>query len=196
MSLRVMRLLLLALLSSLAGLAWAEPAANSPEFRVPVIFTGGHETDPRDKGRPVVLVAAALNVPSEVFRKAFSNVKPAPAGQQPEPGQVDKNKEALLRVLAPYGVTNDRLDAVSNYYRYNRSRGEMWRTVPAEAFATVNNGVITGFTITNPGSGYSSPPTISLKGRADPHATVSLAFDADFSKNGSIKEIVVAAPGH
>jgi hypothetical protein len=140
-----------------------------------------------------VLIAAALKVPPEVFRQAFSNVKPAPAGQQPEPDQVRKNKETLLRSLAPYGITNDRLDTVSNYYRYNRSRGEMWRTAPATAYATVSNGVVVGFTITNSGSGYSSPPTITLKGMVDPHAIASLSFDTEFSKNGSIKEIAMDA---
>lgn len=193
-----MQLLLLAVFFSLPCLAWAEPAADSdtPVTKVPVLFTGGHETDPRDKGRPVVLIAAALNVPPEVFRQAFSNVKPAPAGQQPEPGQVNKNKEVLLHSLAPYGITNDRLDTVSNYYRYNRSRGEMWRAVPATAYATVSKGVVTGFTITNPGSGYSTPPTISLKGMADPQVTASLSFGTEFSKNGSIKEIAMASQSH
>jgi hypothetical protein len=28
--------------------------------RVPVVFSGGHGTDPQDGGRPVVLIAAAL----------------------------------------------------------------------------------------------------------------------------------------
>ena len=48
--------------------------------RVPVNFSGGHETDPRDHGRSVVLVASALGVTSEVFRAAFSNVHPAGPG--------------------------------------------------------------------------------------------------------------------
>src|SRR5205823_915861 len=117
-------------------------AAGAGETRVAVRFTGGHETDPQDHGRPVALIAAALGVPAEVFRAAFRNVRPAPAGQEPEPGQVRQNKEALLRALGPYGVTNERLDTVSNYYRYNRSRGEMWPTAPATADATVRNGVV------------------------------------------------------
>src|SRR5438552_11396179 len=60
--------------------------------RVPVVFSGGHETDLRDGGRPVVLIAAALGVTPEVFREAFSHVRPAPAGREPEPGQVRQNK--------------------------------------------------------------------------------------------------------
>jgi hypothetical protein len=102
--------------------------------RVPVVFSGGYETVPRDRGRPVVLIAAALGVPSDVFRKAFSRVRPAPAGTRPDPQQVRKNKEVLLKALGPYGVTNDRLDEVSNYYRYVRSRGELWPTKPATGF--------------------------------------------------------------
>ena len=96
-----------------------------------------------------------------------------------------------MEALGPYGVTNDRLDTVSNYYRYNRSRGEMWRTTPAAAIATIRNGVITGFTITNPGSGYSSPPEVSVPGRADLKIKVKLSYGTDFKTNGSIQEITV-----
>jgi len=156
--------------------------------RTPVTFTGGFDTDPRDGGRPVALIAAALNVPAEVFRKAFSAVRPAPAGQEPEPEQVRRDKQALMSALGPYGVTNELLDKVSNYYRYSRSQGEMWRHTPATAYATVRNGVVT-FTIANPGSGYSSPPKVTIAGMADLKVTASLSFAADFSKNGSIKEI-------
>ena len=35
--------------------------------------------------RPVVLIAAALGVSSDVFREAFSHVRPAPAGTRPDP---------------------------------------------------------------------------------------------------------------
>jgi len=91
-----------------AGLG-AVPATGA-ETRVPVTFTGGYDTDRRDGGRPVVLIAAALGVPTDTFRRAFSGVTPARNGP-PEPGQVHRNKEALLSVLSPYGITNDRLDA-------------------------------------------------------------------------------------
>jgi hypothetical protein len=191
-----MRLLLLALLFSLPGLAWAQTVAAPPVTKVPVIFTGGYETDPHDRGRPIVLIAAALKVTPEVFRQAFSGVHPAQRDGGPTPDEARANKRVLMDALSPYGVTDERLNEVSNYYRYRRDKGEMWKTVTATAYATVSNGVVTGFTITNPGSGYSSPPTISLKGMADPHATASVSFDADFSKNGSIKEIALSAPGH
>jgi hypothetical protein len=163
---------------------------EDPSHRA-VTFTGGYETDPVDHGRPVVLIAAALKVPSEVFRKAFSNVKPAGPGQEPEPAQVRLNKQTLMRSLGPYGITDERLNEVSNYYRYSSSKGEMWRNTPATAYATVRDGVVTGFTMTNPGSGYSSPPKISVAGMPDVAATATLSFGTDFKTNGSIKEITL-----
>jgi hypothetical protein len=68
--------------------------ASSPEgeTRVDVTFSGGHNTVGEDRGRPVVLIAAALNVPDQVFREAFKKVKPAPAGEQPQEAQVWLNK--------------------------------------------------------------------------------------------------------
>jgi len=62
------------------------------ETQVAVVFSSGYETVPVDHGRPVVLIAAALNVPPEIFRDAFSSVTPAPAGEAPDPGQVRLNK--------------------------------------------------------------------------------------------------------
>ncbi len=96
--------------------------SHSAETQAPLLFSGGYETDPG--GRPVVLIAGALGVSPEVFREAFSGVRPARGGETPKPEQVRKNKAALLRVLAKYGVTNERLDEVSDYYRYNPRRGE------------------------------------------------------------------------
>jgi len=169
----------------------AQPGAQKDQdpSHLAVTFIGGYETDPQDHGRPVVLIAAALNVPSEVFRKAFSNVKPAGPGQEPEPAQVRLNKQTVMRSLGPYGVTDDRLNEVSNFYRYSKSKGEMWRNTAAVAYATVHDGVVTGFTITNPGSGYSSPPKIAVAGMPDVAATATLSHGTDFKTNGSIKEI-------
>jgi hypothetical protein len=193
-----MKLSLLALLAGLPCAALAQTTTNQPtstalggESRVALTFTGGYDTDPRDRGRPVILIAAALHVPSDVFRQAFSNVKPAPAGQQPDPDQVRKNKQTLMASLGPYGVTDDRLNTVSNYYRYNRSRGEMWRATPAAGYAAVRNGVVTGITITDPGSGYSSPPSLSVPSMTNVTLTATLSFSTDFAKNGSIKEIQI-----
>ncbi len=177
--------------------AAARPAAvlklADGSLRVRVIFTGGYETDPRDGGRPVVLIAAALGVPTDVFRKAFSGVTPAAAGEEPAPGQVRRNKAALLKVLEPYGITNDQLDTVSNQYRYAGSKGEMWPTTPAVATARVVDGMVKSFTITGAGSGYSSPPQVSVEGMPDVKADASLDFGSDFKTNGSVKAIALKA---
>src|SRR3954469_9408986 len=97
--------------------------ANAVESKVPVIFSVGHETDPRDHGRPVVLIAAALKVRPEVFRQAFSGVTPA-RGRRPTGDEQRRNKDALLKVLAPYHVSNERLNEVSDYYRYQPQKGQ------------------------------------------------------------------------
>src|SRR5690348_5443743 len=112
---------------------------RAAEMKVPVTFSGGHETDPRDHGRPVVLIAAALKVKPEVFRKAFSGVTPA-RGRRPSGDEQRRNKEALLKVLGPYNVTNERLDEVSDYYRYRPEKGELWPTKPAKAEAIIEDG--------------------------------------------------------
>jgi hypothetical protein len=161
------------------------------ERRLPVVFTGGYETDPRDHGRPVALIAGALGVQAEVFRTAFSGVTPARQGERPEPGQVRRNKEALLRVLGPYGVTNERLDAVSDYYRYRPGSGEWWPTAPAAAYATVRNGVVTGVTVTSGGSGYSSAPVASVVGLEGVRLRVRLGFGQSLERNGSVVAITI-----
>ena len=69
-----------------------QPSANLPpssppvavaDGQVPLAFAGGHDTDRRDGGRPVALVAAALGVPDQVFRDAFTHVTPAGPGREP-----------------------------------------------------------------------------------------------------------------
>jgi hypothetical protein len=166
-------------------------AKADPSLGVSVTLTGGFDTDPRDHGRPVILVASALNVTPEVFREAFSHVTPASGGREPEEAQVKLNKQALMQRLSPLGVTDDRLNEVSNMYRYSASRGQMWRHTPAVVYATVKNGVVTGFTIADAGAGYSSPPKISIAGMENVNATAALSFATDFAKNGSIKEISI-----
>ena len=155
-----------------------------------VIFTGGYETDPRDHGRPVALIAAALGVKPEVFRQAFSNVKPARGGD-PTPAQARANKEVLMAALGKYGITNDRLDNVSNYYRYQPERGGLWKHTPATAKAIIKEGTVTGLQITNAGSGYMTPPTVTIAGHEDVKVKVALEFSQDFWKNGSIKSLKI-----
>jgi hypothetical protein len=189
-----MPLLFLVFFGCFSSYCLAQPAPNGEVTQVPLVFSGGHDTDPRDHGRPVILVAGALKVPPDVFRQAFSKVHPAPLDRGPTPDEARQNKKALMDVLAPYGVTNERLDEVSNHYRYRRSMGEMWPTSDATAVAYVSNGVVTGFKITNPGSGYSSPPTVSLKDMPDVHLVAALSFDSEFDKNGAVSAVSLTAP--
>jgi hypothetical protein len=98
-----------------------------------------------------------------------------------------------MAALGPYGVTDDRLNEVSNYYRYRRESGELWRHAPAAGYATIDHGKVTGVTITDPGSGYSSPPVVTITGMDGVQLTAQLHFDTDFQKNGSIGKIVVGA---
>ena len=83
---------------------------------VPLVFSGGHEIGRNDFGRPVPLIAAALGVTPDQFREAFRGVTPA-KGRGPTGAEAQKNKAVLMKVLGPLGVTNERLDEVSDYYR-------------------------------------------------------------------------------
>lgn len=155
-----------------------------------VIFTGGYETDPRDHGRPVSLIAAALGVKAEVFRQAFRNVNPARGGD-PSPAHARANKKVLMDALSKYGITNDRLDAVSNYYRYQPERSELWKHVPASAKAIIQDGNVTGFKIINPGSGYTTAPLVTIAGHEGVQVKAALEFSKNFKSNGSIKSLTI-----
>ncbi len=174
----------------LAGCSAASPnqvtATTAPG--VSVSITGGLETDPVDNGRPVVLIAAALGVPTEVFREAFSGVTPSTDGE-PTGAEAQANKAVLLAVLGPYGISNERLDTVSNEYRYQAAAGELWPHTDASAIATVVDGVVTGIEIVSAGSGYTSPPAITLS--TGQTATAELAYGTDFATNGSIAAITL-----
>jgi len=164
--------------------------------RVQLAFLGGYDTDPRDHGRPVALVAAALGVPPQVFRDAFSHVHPAPAGQQPTQDEVHDNKRQLLSRLAKYGVTNERLDEVSNYYRYRPQNGEMWRHVDAAGYVLVKDGKIIKVTITEPGAGYTTAPKVVIQGVAlCVYPLATLSFGTDLARNGSVLTVVGSPVG-
>lgn len=165
---------------------------NSVITRLPVVISGGHDTDPRDKGRPVVLVAGALGVTPEVFRDAFSGVKPVAPGSQPDQARAQQNKAVLLAALAPYGITNGQLDAVSDYYRYQPRSGTLWPTRAAVITATVTAGTVTSFEVTDGGAGYSSPPAISVPGAACGPVAVNLSFSRDLAKNGAIESVTLS----
>jgi hypothetical protein len=168
--------------------ASAPPREAAPK-KVLVTFTGGHETDPRDKGRPVLLIANTLGVTPEVFREAFSRVQPAPAGTRPTPERERRNKAVLLAALKPYGVTNERLDEVSDYYRYRPGSGELWPTQEAVAYAMVKDGEVLSFHIEQGGSGYSSAPIVTVTGAKQPFVA-QLGFGKDFDSNGAVTAIV------
>lgn len=155
---------------------------------VPVIFTGGHDIGPNDHGRPCVLIAAALGVETDVFREAFSGVTPA-KGRGPSGDEARKNKEALLKVLGPHGVTNERLDEVSDFYRYRPQNVELWKHREAQAHAIVEHGKVIKVVVIDPGFGYSTPPQVTVKGYPDAEFTVTLKLDKDLQKNGSISRI-------
>jgi hypothetical protein len=161
------------------------------ETKVPLTISGGHETDPKDHGRPVVLVAGALGVKPEVFREAFSGVTPA-RDRPPTGEEARRNKEALMNVLKPYDVTNDRLDEVSNYYRYQPQKGELWTTTAAEGYAVIEDGKIKKIVVTKPGAGYSSPPKVTVKGFEKVPLVAKVEYVKDLKKNGAIKSIEIA----
>ena len=160
--------------------------------RIEVTLEGGHQTDPRDHGRPVNLVAGALHVPPSVFREAFSHVRPSPGGETPGADRVRSNKDALLSRLSRYGVSNDRLDEVSNYYRYRPQEGEMWPTREAHVFALVKKGAIVGFEVKDGGCGYTTAPEITVPGVPNLHLTAQISYSQAFEKNGQITAITSA----
>lgn len=168
------------MLSSATGLA--------AETKVPVTFSGGHDIGEKDYGRPVVLIAAGLGVSPDVFREAFSGVTPA-RGRGPSKDEAQKNKAALLKVLAPHGVTNDRLDEVSDYYRFQPQRGELWPTTSAKAHAIVENGKIKRIVVEEPGAGYCSTPEVKVKGFPKAELKVKLGFGKELKKNGRIDAV-------
>ena len=177
---------------ALAGsAAFAQPAvAAKGVTKVPVVFSGGHDTDPRDHGRPVVLIAAALGVTSDVFREAFSHVHPAgPGSGGPTREEAQANKRALMSALGKFGVTNERLDEVSNFYRYPPGRGNLWKVTPAVANALVKDGVVTGYEIVSGGAGYSSAPTVSVPNAKGLAPKVEIAFGNDLKTNGAVSAI-------
>jgi hypothetical protein len=187
-------LLFASLLTVSPRLATAKDEPAKDVTRVPVVSFEAHDTDPRDWGRPVILVAAALGVTPEVFREAFSQVRPAPAGTKPSRQQERANKAVLLKALGKYGVTNDRLDTVSDYYRYVRSRGELWTHRPAVAVALVRDGAVVGYEVKDAGADYSSPPKVTVPIVKSAPPEIQLSFGKTLETNGSITSITVPSP--
>jgi hypothetical protein len=165
--------------------------AQAAETKVPVSFSGGHDIAKNDYGRPITLMAAALHVKPEEFRRAFSGVRPA-HGRGPTREEARRNKEALMKVLKPLGVTNERMDEVANYYRFRPQEGELWPTKPAKAHALVEDGKIKKVVVTEPGSGYNSPPKVSVKGFEKVQLEAKVKFTTELKKNGGIESIDLA----
>jgi hypothetical protein len=161
--------------------------------RVPVVFSGGHEAVDVDRGRPVVLIAAALGVKPEVFREAFSGVRPAGPGRGgPTDAEARSNKAVLLQALGKHGVTNERLDQVSDFYRYPPGPGGLWKVKTARAKALVKDGAVIGYELTDGGAGYSSPPTVSVPGVKAATAKVTLSFGKVLARNGAVSAITLS----
>lgn len=178
------------ILGGLAMFLMTTGAALAEETQVPVTFSGGHDIGRGDFGRPVNLIAAALGVKPDVFREAFSGVTPA-KGRGPSGEEARRNKDALMKVLKPHGITNDRLDEVSNYYRFRPQNGELWPTTAAKAHAVVEGGKIKKIVITEPGSGYCTSPTATVQGMNTP-LKVTVKYSKELKKNGGIDAIEVA----
>ncbi len=162
----------------------------SPQPKGNVVIDQGHQTDPRDGGRPVKLIAAALGVEDEVFRQAFSNVQPARGGH-PTAQRARANKEVLMSALEPHGVTNDRLDEVSNWYRYRPESGELWRHREATITPVIEDGKLVSVHVDEGGAGYISTPRIRITGFEDVRLNCELAFDEDLERNGRIVSITI-----
>jgi hypothetical protein len=174
-------------------------AVEKNEKKVAVKFSGGHEIGKEDFGRPIVLMAAGLGVKPEVFREAFSGVTPA-RGRGPTGEEARRNKQALMKALAPYGVTNERMDEVADYYRFRPDRDELWPTTPAKAHAIVENGKVKKIVVTEPGSGYCSPPDVTVEGfgngtgSSDLKLKATLGLSKDLKKNGTIAAVEIVPP--
>lgn len=67
--------------------------------------------------RSARLLAAALEVPDEVFREAFAGVSPSAYGP-PSASGARANKDVLVKVLAHDGITDERLNEVSDCCRF------------------------------------------------------------------------------
>ncbi|MCM2374309.1 EF-hand domain-containing protein [Aporhodopirellula aestuarii] len=155
-----------------------------------VVIDRGYKTDPRDGGRPVKLIAAALGVEDDVFRQAFSKVQPARGGH-PTPQRARANKEVLMNALKPHGVTNDRLDEVSNWYRYRPESGELWQHREASVTPVIENGKLLSVRVDNGGAGYISTPRIRVAGFEDVQLKCELEFGEDLESNGRIASITI-----
>ncbi len=184
----------IAVSSAVGSSATQSPAATAvvrAKQNRKVKFTRGYRTAKKDNGRPVKLIAGALGVSAKVFRDAFSKVTPTPDGSDPDPSQAQANKQILLDALGPYGVTNERLDEVSDYYRYFGTDGAQWPRTKAKARVKIRNGKVVRITIKKAGSGYSATPKVTVRGYPNVKVKAKVAYGTDFSANGQIVRLKV-----
>lgn len=162
--------------------------ARAGEQQLPLQFAGGHDLARHDYGRPCALMAAALGVTTDQFRQAFSGVKPA-RGREPSDEERRRNKEALMSVLSPLGVTNERMDEVANFYRFRPQNGELWPHREAVGYAVVDRSVVKRLVITDGGFGYNTPPTVTICEMPAVRLEAKLSFDKDMRKNGAVASV-------
>jgi hypothetical protein len=64
---------------------------------------------------------------------------------------------------------------------------------PAEAKSIVKDGAVIAFEVVRGGSGYSSPPTVTVPGIKTGEVKVTLSYGKDLEKNVSVSAIALAA---
>ncbi len=87
-------------------------------------------------------------------------------------------------------VTNERMDEVADYYRFRPERGELWPTRKAQAEAVTVDGKVERIVVTDPGSGYSSAPRVTVRGFEKEKLIARLGYSTDLKKNGIIVGVV------
>jgi hypothetical protein len=70
----------------------------------------------------------------------------------------------------------------------------LWKTTPAKAHAVVEDGKIKQIVVTDPGSGYSTPPKATVQGMENVKLKVVVRFVKDLKKNGAIESVKIEAP--
>ena len=80
---------------------------------------------------------------------------------------------------------------MSDYYRYKPGKGNLWRTAPAKAYALVEGGKVKRVVVTDPGSGYSSPPAASVRGMEKVNLKATIRFSKQFNSNGAVSSVEV-----
>jgi hypothetical protein len=96
-----------------------------------------------------------------------------------------------MDALGKHGITNERLDEVSNYYRYQPQSGELWTHTPATASATIRDGKVVSLEITDPGAGYMTAPTAVVAGHVAVKVKATIEFTKDLRTNVRLTSLTV-----